>query len=123
MINNIKFQKSSCAYICLICKLMMRCVQIIQQSMADPATAAWLMFGKPELENGIHIDDELKKKLWWKYKVLFSYIPCICLLPLSHEFMQSSVLQIVEFSVLAFQYIRDSTRDRETWENWNEAHC
>jgi len=102
---------------------MMRCVQIIQQSMADPATAAWLMFGKPELENDIQIDDELKKKLWWNYKVLFSYIPCICLLPLSHEFMQSPVLQIVEFSVLAFQYIRESTRDRETWENWNEAHC
>ncbi|KAH8966952.1 hypothetical protein BDL97_03G053500 [Sphagnum fallax] len=42
--------------------------EIIQQSMADPATAAWLMFGKPELENGIQIDDELKKKLWWNYK-------------------------------------------------------
>ena len=44
-------------------------MQSRDRMMADPQTAKWEMFERPALESGIEYDEEVKAKMWWKYKV------------------------------------------------------
>ncbi|KAJ7562555.1 hypothetical protein O6H91_03G074000 [Diphasiastrum complanatum] len=40
----------------------------VREDLKDPTSAAFWLFGRPELERGIKFDDDVKQKIWWKYK-------------------------------------------------------
>ncbi|XP_057864242.1 uncharacterized protein LOC131072182 [Cryptomeria japonica] len=40
----------------------------ILAKMEDPSLAAYWLIAKPELEGGFKFDEDVKQKLWWKYK-------------------------------------------------------
>lgn len=40
----------------------------ILASMEDPSLAAYWLIAKPELEGGFKFDEDVKQKIWWKYK-------------------------------------------------------
>lgn len=43
--------------------------QHIVHSMKDPSIAAFWLFTLPEVAGGFEYDDDIKKKIWWQYKV------------------------------------------------------
>ena len=45
--------------------------QHIVHSMKDPSIAAFWLFTLPEVAGGFEYDDDVKKKVWWQYKVSF----------------------------------------------------
>ena len=49
-------------------------LQHIVDSMKDPSIAAFWLFTLPELAGGFEYDDDIKKKLWWQYKVSNLYL-------------------------------------------------
>lgn len=55
--------------------------QHIVHSMKDPSIAAFWLFTLPEVAGGFEYDDDVKKKVWWQYKVyLFIFGTCPSLL-------------------------------------------
>lgn len=50
--------------------------QHIVHSMKDPSIAAFWLFTLPQIVGGFEYDDDVKKKIWWQYKVsgLFCFL-------------------------------------------------
>lgn len=47
--------------------------QHIVHSMKDPSIAAFWLVTMPQIMGGFDYDDDVKQKIWWQYKVCFTF--------------------------------------------------